>query len=420
MNNWNFDENTTILPNGLKIITIKRNTKLSSINIGVKIGALYELEEEKGLSHFIEHMLFKGTKSRNNEELNSQLENLGGEYNAYTDYTATVYSITCLEDEIANAVELLGDMLQRPKFSKTELERERGVVLAEIRTSKDDVEDLSFRKTNEVAFEKSPLKYEIIGTEENIERLKKKDLVNFYNKYYKPDNTIITLVTSFEHEKALKLIEKYFGTWKGVSAEKPNIEKEKNRFVTVENYKREMEQSTLTYLYSLCDLEKDDEMPLKILNHKLGESSNSILFRELREKRGLAYDVYTHLDLTSNINTLHIFTAVSEESIYESKEVIDKCIEDIKNEKIVFDESTLALMKKVHKTAVISTLEDGSDLCNYVLHQSLEGEPVDEFIKDMEKLDALNAKDIYRVARKLLNKPTIHILKPLREEEDDE
>lgn len=420
MSKWNFDENTVILPNGLKVITIKRDTKLSSVNLGVNIGALYENDHERGLSHFIEHMIFKGTETRDNETLNSELEDLGGEYNAYTDYSNTVYSITCLEEEIANAVELLGDMIRFPKFNKVELERERGVVLAEIRTSKDDVEDLSFRKTNEVAFEKSPLKYEIIGTEENIQNLKRKDIVKFYNKFYKPDNIVISIVTSMEHEVALNIVKKHFEQWVGKSAKKPKVETEKNKPIIAESFKRDMEQSTVTYLYSLCDLDKEDEMPLKILNHKFGESSNSILFRELREKRGLAYDVYTHLDLTSNIDTLHIFTAVSEEAIEESIEAIDKCIEDIKNEKIIFDKNTLALMKKVHKTAVISTLEDGSDLCNYVLHQSLAGEDVYEFISDMEKLEALNEKDMYRVARKLLNNPTIHILKPTSEETEDE
>ena len=125
MNKWNFDENTVILANGLKVITIKRDTKLSSINVGVNIGALYENDDERGLSHFIEHMIFKGTETRDNETLNSQLEDLGGEYNAYTDYSNTVYSITCLEEEIANAVELLGDMIRFPKFNKVELERKR-------------------------------------------------------------------------------------------------------------------------------------------------------------------------------------------------------------------------------------------------------------------------------------------------------
>ncbi|SHI32753.1 Predicted Zn-dependent peptidase [Clostridium cavendishii DSM 21758] len=420
MNKWNFDENTVILPNGLKVITIKKDTQLSSIDIGVNIGALYENEEEKGLSHFIEHMLFKGTKTRDNETLNLELEALGGEYNAYTDYSATVYSITCLEEEIINAVELLSDMIISPSFNKHELEREIGVVLAEIRTSKDDIEDLSFKKTSEVAFTKSPLKNEIIGTEENIQSLKRKDLIKFYNKYYKPDNIVVSLLTSMEHSVALDIIKKYFGDFKGKAEMKPLALKEKNNKVVAQSFKRDMEQSTITYLFSLCDLERDDELPLKILNHKLGESANSILFRELREKRGLAYDVYTHLDLTKNIDTLNIFTAVSEESIDETIKVINKCIEDIKNEKIVFDESTLSLMKKVHKTAVVSTLEDGSDLCNYVMHQALAGEEVYEFIDDMKKLDNLNSKDIYAVARKLLNNPTIHILRPSKEEEFDE
>ena len=166
----NFDINKKVLENGLKVITVKKDTKIASINIGVNIGAMYERMDEKGISHFIEHMLFKGTSSRSNEELNEELEYLGGEYNAYTDYASTVYTISCLEDEIKNATILLGDMIINSNFPEDEIEKERSVILAEIRTSKDDIEDLSFKKTSEVAFDKSYLKFDVIGFEENVNR----------------------------------------------------------------------------------------------------------------------------------------------------------------------------------------------------------------------------------------------------------
>ncbi|MEQ8198310.1 MAG: insulinase family protein, partial [Clostridiaceae bacterium] len=112
----NFDAKRHILNNKLQVVTINKDTQLSSLNLGVKVGALYESQDEKGVAHFIEHMLFKGTKLRSNEQLNCELENLGGEYNAYTDYTSTVYSITCLQEEIENALELLSDMIINPVF----------------------------------------------------------------------------------------------------------------------------------------------------------------------------------------------------------------------------------------------------------------------------------------------------------------
>ena len=230
-------------------------------------------------------MLFKGTSSRNYEKLNDELEFLGGEYNAYTDYTSTVYTISCLEDEMKNAIEILGDMIINSSFKEKEIEKERGVILAEMRASKDDIEDLSFKKINEIAFEKSPLKYDVAGLEKNVKGYKRDDLVKFYNKYYVPGNSLITIVSSFDHEEVLGEIDKIFGAWKEGNVFEKEIISEKNNPCIVESTKENIEQNTIVYLYTFHDLDKEFELPLRILNHRLGESSNSLLFREVREKK---------------------------------------------------------------------------------------------------------------------------------------
>src|SRR3712207_3104715 len=142
-----FDLKKYTLNNGINLITIRKDTQLAAINLGVKIGSIYENKDEKGIAHFVEHMLFKGTKNRDNKTLNEELEQRAGEYNAYTDYTATVYSITALKEELEKSLELFSDMAQNSIFSEEEMEKERGVILAEIRTSKDDIEDYSYKKT---------------------------------------------------------------------------------------------------------------------------------------------------------------------------------------------------------------------------------------------------------------------------------
>lgn len=407
----NFDIKKIVLENGLKVITIKKDTKIASVNVGVSVGAMYENLNEKGISHFIEHMLFKGTTSRSNEKLNEELEYLGGEYNAYTDYDSTVYTISCLEEEIENGIKLLGDMMINSNFPEEEIEKERSVILAEIRTSKDDIEDLSFKKTDEVAFEKSHLRYDVIGIEKNVDNFKRDDLLNFYNENYGPNNSIVTIVSSFEHDKALKLIEESFKDWKRVNNRKVNIELEKNKNVEVTSYKNEIEQSTIVYLYTFNDLKKDDEISLRILNHRLGESANSLLFREVRENRGLAYDIFTHLDISKDSKVLYIYTSVGDEDVVEAKNAIDSVIEDIHLKNIKFTDRDLEIMKKVHKTAVISTLEDSAELCNYILHQELEEEDLLEFVKDMERINNIEKEQIYEIASKVLKDPTIHILR---------
>ena len=413
MKRWTFDENTIILPNGLKVITIKKDTRLASINIGVNIGSLYEDEKELGMSHFVEHMLFKGTKNRSNEQLNRELEFLGGDYNAYTDYISTVYSITCLDEEFEKGIELLSDMVLNSSFDEKEMKNEKGVVLSEIKSDKDDIEDLSISRTHEYAFDKSALRNSIAGTEEHVKLFKRKEVYDLYKKYYTPDNCVIVTVSAFSHEQMQKIITDLFGKWEGKSHKKAKIIKEENKDIVKTTYKSQIEQGTVTYLYAFKEVCEKDKLPLKILSYKLAESSNSILFRELREERGLAYDVYSQMDLDENVNTMNIFTSVREESIDEVIEVIDKAILDIKNKDINFDEDMLCMMKKTHKTGVVSTLEDCSSLCSYVLVQSLAGKDITEFINSMEELETLTGEDIYRVCNKYLNKPTIHILKPM-------
>ena len=407
----NFDIKKHLLPNGLEILTIKKDTQISSINIGIKVGALYEKVNEKGISHFIEHMLFKGTNKRTFQALNDELEALGGEYNAYTDFTSTVYSISCLEEELINGIEILSDMVTSSVFLQEEIEKERGVILAEIRTSKDSVEDLSFKRANEVAFKKGPLRYDVAGVEKNVKKFNHKDLYTFYKKHYIANNSVITMVSSFEHEEALKMIQEHFGEWKSGDITSLKVKDEKNVKTKEITVKENIELNTIIYLYTFYELDKEYELPLRILNHRLGESSNSLLFREIRENRGLAYDIYSHLDVTKHVKTLYIYTAVDEEDIDSAMEAIDETLLGIKEGKIEIGEKDLNIMKKVHKTAVVSTLEDPVELCSYILTQSVEGEDIFEFLDDMDSLNNITKDKIYNVANKVLNNPTIHILK---------
>ena len=411
MNKVNFDLNRQTLKNGLEVVTIKKDTQIASFNIGIKVGAVYETLEEKGISHFIEHMLFKGTKKRNFKELNDDLEFLGGEYNAYTDYLVTVYSYSALEEELENMVEICADMIINSTFPEKEVEKERGVILAEIRSSKDDVEDYSFKRINEEAFKSSALKYDVAGLEENVKKYSKQDLIQYYKKHYLPNNSIVTMVSSLDHNEAFDLVEKYFGDWEIGQVLTFEVKDEKNISKEIVTIKENIEQSTIVYLYTFYDLPKEDELPLRILNHRLGERGNSLLFREVRENRGLAYDIYSNLDLTNHIKTLYIYTAVADEDIYDTKLAIEETLNGIKERRIVFGDRDLSLMKKVHKTAVVSTLDDPTELCNYVLHQCLDNIDVYEFEKDMERLKKVEIEHIYKVANKILNNPTIHILK---------
>lgn len=406
------DAKIHVLDNGINLITIKKDTQIASLHIGFKVGSLYEKSGERGISHFIEHMLFKGTKIRDNESLNDALEKRGGEYNAYTDYTCTVYNITALCEELELSIEILSDMVQNSIFPESEIEKERGVILSEIRTSKDDIEDYSFNKINQVAFSKSPLKYDTLGEERTVKKFTRKQLVDFYNRYYIPNNCIISVVSPYDHDEILSLIYKYFKQWEWKELKRESIVVENNIPGKTVTHKKDIEQSTIIYAFTFHGLDKKEELALKILNHKFGESANSILFRELREERGLVYDVYSHIDMTNYVKILYIYTAVEPQRVNEAVSAIDECIKKIINEDINFNEDTVNLMKKVLKTAVAATLEDSTELGNYCLHQKLEEESIYEFLEDMKNLEYIKKEDIYNVARKVFHNATIHILTP--------
>ncbi|MEG2353463.1 MAG: pitrilysin family protein [Clostridium sp.] len=405
-----FNAREGTLSNGIKLVTIKKSTQLMTIYAAIGVGSLNETKHEKGISHFIEHMLFKGTKTRTNEGLNGDIEELAGECNAYTDYMSTVYSMVAMAEEMEGALEILADMVINSNFPEEEIEKERGVILSELKTSKDDVEDLSFRMINKEAFENSPLRYEVLGEEKNLRGFKRDDLIKYFNKYYVPNNCTISVASKYDHADVVKLVEKYFANWISKEFKRGIIPIEDNKPGAHISYKRDIEQNTIIYLYTFHGLNKYDELVLRILNHKLGDSSNSILFRELREKRGLAYDVYSNIDCSQNVKTLYIYTAVDEENVNEAIDVINQSIEDIKTGKIIFNDVTLKLMKKVFKTALASTLEDVSDLCHYVLCQSLENADIHEFSSEMKSIENMEGGHIYNVANKVLKNPTIHIL----------
>lgn len=406
-----FDSKLSTLPNGLNLVSIKKDTQVFSLHAGVKIGSIYEEEDEKGICHLIEHMLFKGTTNRSNEVINKELEELGGEYNAYTDLECTVCSVTALSEELEKSLEIVSDMLLNSNFPEEELKKEKGVVLAEIRTSKDDVEDYSFKRINELSYINSPLKYDTLGTEKHVKSFTRKKLMDYYESHYIPNDMYVSIVSPYDHDFVYKLVEKYFKSAEAKESISKKVNVEANIPGIHTSYKKDIEQSTIIYLFTFPKLTKEEEMALKILNHKLGDSGNSMLFRNLREERGLAYDVYTNLDTTDYVRSLYIYTAVAEENIKESIKVIDKCLEDINEARISFDDATINLMKKVLKTGIVFTLEDPTDLSNYVIHQMIDGESIQGFLDDMKKIEEIKEEDIYKIAHTVLSNPTIHILK---------
>lgn len=396
------------LKNGLEVISIKKRGKIFAFDLGIKVGSLSEEDRINGISHFIEHMIFKSNKFKNTKELNKTIELSGCDINAYTDNNRTVYTGSGLEDELVNLLNILNEMIRFPLFLKEEIEKERNVILSEYEMTLDDTEEHTFMELCRKAYKKSKLKNSVIGKKENIESFNVEDISSYYSKYYRPNNSLLVIVSSYDHDFIKDMMGNIFGSWK-----ENNIKNYENIFEKniKGNYeiKTNKKQSSLGMIYSF-DIRKDEELPLKILNYKLGVSTNSILYKNLREDNALVYDIYSDIDLTKGVNNLYIYTQSGVKDIDEVLIEINNSIEKILKGKSVSDQD-VSVMRKAMKFSIYEILDNTMSLSSLILDLVLTGKSPDSFIEELEKLDKINKEDLISVAKKMFKDPTVIILR---------
>lgn len=411
MENLKIDFKEFILDNGLKIIILKRDCKFFNLNFGIKIGSAYEFDNERGFSHFIEHMLFRSNLKFSNYEVNKILEFLGGDYDAFTDYGSTIFTIRGLCCDLEKSIELISSMVRYPKFDDKEMYIERDIIISEIESCIADYEEYSFIKLNEESFENSHLKYDIAGTKETIKNIVSEDLRRFYEKYYVSNNSFMVVISSYDESYVINLLKKYFDSWQSKKLLHKKLIEESNIPKKIVTEKKDLELSTVTYLFTFNNLLQHEKIFLKIAEYKLGGGSNSILFKRVREENGLAYDIYTQLELSDEFKGMYIFCATNDQNVDEVIKIIDSCIEDIKNCKNYFDDYSLQLIKKLQLMSIYSTLEDNEKLGLYLLEKIIYKKNINDYLDDLSMIEKVSSEELMNVCKKYFNNPTIHILK---------
>lgn len=404
--------NKTVLPNGLKIITSHRESDIFSLGVGIKVGSLYEDEKLNGVSHMIEHMLFKGTQKRDVDRINDDIERLAGDLDIYTTYHQTVLTIDIMKNKARAALELISDMLVNPIFPEDEFKLEKKVIMEEIKMEGDDSEDLSYLGLYKQAFPKDYYKYHIAGTLKSVKAIKVDVLKDFYKSYYRPNNVVICIVSSLQHSDIVELIKEYFGSWE--PGEITEIDERKADILPsrVEKYKEGISQTHVLYGFDIQGLSKKEEAALTLLNEKIGAGANSVLFKELRDKRGLAYSVYSNIDFLINLKLFYIYAGVSDENLGDTVEIIESVIEDFKWGSIDIGDETIDIVRDIFKTHTAIAMESSSHMVDYLLDGELDsGNPL-EFMEMLKLMDSINSKDIKDVIQKVLKNPVVHILRP--------
>lgn len=398
--------NMYTLKNGLRVVTEKIE-HLNSISVGVMVqnGSRNESHDVNGISHFIEHMFFKGTEKRTSKEVMEEIENVGGQINAFTSKEATCYYIKALNTHLDLSLDILSDILLNAQFDPDEIEKEKGVVIEEINMSQDSPEDVLDDAHSRACFGNNPLGNPILGTADLVRSFTREKIVNYIKEKYTPYNSVISVCGKFDDDELKALIEKNFGEWKSETVYKPNYE---NAIVQVDSKyaKKDIEQLHISLGLEGIPYGDDHNYSLVILNNILGGGASSILFQKVREELGLCYSIGSYLQPFQGVGTLNIYAGLNKNYGEKALEVIDREISTFAKNGIT--DRQLEVNKEKIKANFILGLESTSSRMfsnakSYLFRNHIRTQ---EFVID--KIDKINKDDIQYILEKSFKKGVLN------------
>ncbi|MBP1743558.1 MAG: peptidase [Firmicutes bacterium] len=317
----------TTLKNGMKLIYEKRDANIASFCIALDAGALREQGGFlSGTAHALEHMLYKGTKTRSEEEINRISDEIFGFSNAMTNYPYVIYYGTTLSGNIEKGLELYSDILLNPALEEDGFREEMSIISEELREWSEDLSQLCEDKLFRNCFRSRRIGERIIGSQDTIAALSMDELRRFYRKHYMPQNCVLAVVTPDSFEDTRELAEKYFGGWeKGLELCLSTCCEENEEGVFVEQAGN-MEGAKIEYCFPIHGLSLEEEKALSVFSYHFGEGVTSILYEEIRTKRGLAYDVSCRLRKENGIKLLTVNVSTARENVDRVTGIIDGII----------------------------------------------------------------------------------------------
>lgn len=394
----------TVLPNGIKILT-EHISHVQSFSLGFcfNVGSRDETRKNNGITHFIEHMLFKGTKSRSARKIAEEIEAYGGYLNAFTSKEHTCYYGRGLHRYLPRTFNVISDMIQNPEFRESEIKKEAGVVIDELNDINDNPEELIFDKFEEDIFSGNSLGYPIIGTEKNISSFSRKDLFDFIDEMYGFNNLTIAASGQISHDQLLHLADKYLIKDLG----KKN---QKRKNVLAHHAPDQLINKTIQQVHIIIGCAsygyKDKErMVLNVLSHILGEGSSSRLFQSIREKNGIAYQLNTFLNSFNDISSFGVYLSTNEKQYNKAVSLVFREFEKIRSTKI--SDRELKKAKEYIKGNMLLGLENTtSRMFNLANSEFYYGRFItpEEIIK---MVDSVTSDEILSIAGKVLDESNL-------------
>ena len=384
-----------VLDNGLRILT-EPMTQVRSISVGVWLtrGSRHESADQSGIAHFVEHMLFKGTAARSAEDIAQAIDSIGGQLDAFTAKEYASYYIKVLDEHLPLALDILSDIVLNPAFNAEDVEREKKVVVEEIKMVEDTPDDLVHEIFTQGFWEDHPLGRPILGTRETVESFTVDSLRRYFRNAYTPRNLIVSAVGNLEHAHVRDLVVQKFGALTSVgevvTEEAPRVVPK----ILIRN--KELEQSHVCLGASSYPQDHDDRYSSYVLNTLLGGSMSSRLFQNVREKRGLAYAVFSGLAAYRDAGSFTIYAGCANDVVGE---VIDLVVEELKVVKqTVVPVAELQRAKDHLKGSLMLSLENTASRMSHLARQEIYFDRQFGLDETLQGVERVTAEDVQRVA----------------------
>lgn len=401
------DIRQTTLKNGLRIITAERpQIETVSLGIWVHTGSAEESAENNGISHFIEHMVFKGTSKRNSLQISEDIENVGGSTNAYTSRHFTCFYAKMLKDDLELATDIICDFITSPTFDEAEMIKEKEVVVQEIKQSVDAPDDLVFDYFQESAFPNQATGRTILGTPELVRGFTKDRMIDYMNTHYTADNMVVAAVGRVDHDRFVKMLEQRLNS---INA-KANFTEDKQIYVGGSKLEcKDIEQTHLVLGFKGASYEDKDYYQYSVLSTIFGGGMSSRLFQEIREKRGLVYTINSFNQVLKHTGVFGIYAGTTPNELNELLPVVVNEIKKLVNDKVTDVELNRA--KTQIKASLLMSLESSSTTAEIIARQMLLYNRIIPTEEIVAKIENITKDDLQNIAQKIFSSnPTYTLL----------
>ncbi|MDU1005510.1 MAG: pitrilysin family protein [Clostridium butyricum] len=401
-----------ILDNNLKLIYKHSESELTSICISLNAGAGIEVEKI-GVAHAVEHMVYKGTKTKSESQINEQLSSIFGFQNAMTNYPYVIYYGTLLNEDLNSGVELFSDIILNPEFDEKGFKEEMEVIKEELDEWDEEIEQFCEDKLFYNIFNKRRIKNPIIGTKESLDNLTVTDLKRFYEENYFPENTSISVITSIDFNSVKEIIDKYFGMWKSKVISRNsyvnNIEYEKIDASKIQITKRQgIKNAKVQMIFPLDKLNFKELNAFRLFNQYFGEGVNSVLFDALRTKNSLVYDVITRISNENYLKMYKITFTTSKENVNKAVELVMNLIKEI-NFKVELEIKLDSLIKS-YKLKRLFREEQSIILAKELATYDTMFGDYNIYENELGKIDEITETDILNSAKKVLKNSAVQVV----------